>query len=98
MFIAVPFWFGVYYIIKYKLRILYPIVAFIIFEMISLVLILNGLEFRKSIPHIPLIYIIAFWFMNYYDNRSIRYNKIIHTLIILYIIIVPIILLVWEFK
>ncbi len=98
MFLAVPFWMGVIYIFKKDYKVLYPIIWFIFFEMISLILILNGLELRKSIPHIPFIFITAFWFMNYQKKTNLMQNVYIKVLNIIYIAVIPILLFIWEFK
>lgn len=74
--LSVFFWFGVYYIFKFKIDFLYPLVLFVFFEIISLLIILEGLELRKSLPHFPMIYIIAFWFMDKFDSKK-YYNKFI---------------------
>ena len=73
--ISVPFWWGVYYAFVGKRSQIYPIILFTIFEMASLVFLLDGFELRKAMPHIPFVYIIAFWFLDKYDNRIIRIKK-----------------------
>lgn len=61
------FWIGVYHIIKFKAEKLYPLVFFALMEMASLLIILEGLELRKSLPHFFCIYTVSFWFMDRYD-------------------------------
>lgn len=73
--LSILFWFGVYYVFKYKVRLLYPLILFSFFEMVSLALILEGLELRKALPHFPLIYIISFWFLDKYDLTNYFKNK-----------------------
>lgn len=72
VFISLAFWLGVFYCVKYKQTLLYPFILFALIESISLVFILEGLELRKSLPHIPFIYIIAFWFMDMYDGKNVK--------------------------
>lgn len=70
VFISTAFWIGVYYVIKNKVTLMYPLLLFIFMEMISLTYILEALEFRKSLPHIAFVFIISFWFLDKYDNRK----------------------------
>ena len=64
IFISIPFWLGVFYALRHKLKLLYPVIFFILLETFSLVFILEGLELRKSIIHFPFIYIIAFKYLS----------------------------------
>lgn len=73
--LSVPFWFGAYYIFKNKVTILYPMLLFVLFEMASLTIILEGLELRKSLAHFPGIYIISFWFLYNYDHSNVYIQK-----------------------
>ena len=73
--LAIPFWFGVVFIYKYKYSNLYPLILFIIMEMSALTFLMDGLELRKSLPHIPIIYVIAFWFLNQYDMKIIQFKR-----------------------
>lgn len=98
MMLAIPFWAGVYYIFQKKITHLYPVVFYIAFEMLALSLILEGLELRKSMPHIPLIFIIAFWFMDFYKVRLIGKKKIIDGLFAIYIICMAFLLMIWNFR
>lgn len=68
--LSVFFWFGVYYVFKFKGAMLYPLIFFAFLEMSSLLIILEGLELRKSLPHFAMIYIIAFWFMDQLDRKK----------------------------
>lgn len=71
VFVSVAFWFGIIHIIKMRLSAAYPLAVFILLEMISLTYILEALELRKSIPHFPLVYIIAFIFIYKFDRRQL---------------------------
>lgn len=73
--LSILFWFGVYCVFKYKVKLIYPLILFTFFEMFSLILIIEGLELRKSLPHFPFIYIIAFWFLDKYDLSNYFKNK-----------------------
>ncbi len=71
IFISVIFWFSIIYIIKNRLNKTYPMIVFIILEMVSLTYILEALELRKSIPHFPLMFIIAFIFIYKFDSHQL---------------------------
>jgi hypothetical protein len=69
------FWIGVYYIFKLQVSILYPLAFYTFLEMIGLMLVIDGMEVRKSMPHFPMIYIISFWLMDKYDLENIIKKK-----------------------
>jgi hypothetical protein len=74
-FISVFYLFGTIIVFKRKLTQFYPIALFALMETLSLVFILEGLELRKSLPHFPFIYIIAFGFVSFYHNgKDISFN------------------------
>ena len=75
MLLAFPFWMGVVYVFKTKKYVLYPLTFFVLLEMSALIFLLEGLELRKAIPQIPIIYIIAFWFLDQYDRKIINFRK-----------------------
>ncbi|MES2590515.1 MAG: hypothetical protein V4608_01435 [Bacteroidota bacterium] len=76
--ISTAFWFGIYYTIKNKTVLMYPLFLFIFMEMLSLTFILEGLELRKSLPHIPFVFIFSFWFLDYYDKKIITHKRTRH--------------------
>jgi hypothetical protein len=43
--------------------------------MFALALVMEGLELRKAMPHIPFVFIIAFWFLDQYDNKQIVFKR-----------------------
>ena len=71
VFMTAAFVLGIFYCIREKITLMYPILCFMLMEMLSLTIILEALELRKSLPHFPFIYIIAFWFLDYYDKKAI---------------------------
>lgn len=85
MFLVFAFWTGIYMIFKKKLIELYPIVMFVLFELVATGLVCASLELRKVILHIPFIYLIAFyglWTQSEKDNSMsytvwIKYGFII---------------------
>ncbi len=70
-YIAIPFWIGIFFIIKKRILTLLPLCCFIILEMVLTGYILGSLELRKVLLHIPFVYIIAYWGLynlNYYHR------------------------------
>lgn len=65
-----PFWKGFIYCIREKKKDLYPLFTFVILEMVGLMLVLDGLELRKAIPHVPFFILASFWFMSEYDEDA----------------------------
>jgi hypothetical protein len=100
--LSVFFWFGVFYVFKIKKDILYPLIFFAFFEMISLLLILEGLELRKSLPHFFIIYIIAFWFLDKFDMtkaiQSVRSRQKIKVLFSFSSVIILFMIFVWNIR
>ncbi len=98
--LAVPFWLGVYYIYKQRLVLIYPITIFIFAEMASLVFLIDGLELRKAMPHIPLVFLIAFWFLDKYDHGQIivKSKKRFEELLNLIFIILLAMIIYWNFR
>jgi len=73
--LAIPFWLGILYIFKTKTYNMYPLMVFVLMEMLALIGIMEGLELRKSLSHIPLVFIIAFWFLDQYDKKNIQFKN-----------------------
>lgn len=81
-FLSIAFWFGAIHIVRIRMSRVYPMLFFIIAEMASLTYILEALELRKSLPHFPLVYIVAFIFIYRFDHNQLltvknhlRYKK-----------------------
>ncbi len=68
--ISIPFLLGIFYFFKRRLTVFYPIILFAVFELSSLMFIMEGLELRKSLPHFPFIFLIAFGFIAYFSNKK----------------------------
>lgn len=98
MLLAIPFWLGVFYIFKKGFTSLYPIALFIIFEMSALIFLMDGLELRKAISHIPFIFIVAFWFLDRYDRDliEIRRKKLFKELFYISVISLIFIIYYWN--
>ena len=98
--LSAPFWFGVIYIFKRRVYKLYPLVLFTIFEMSALAFLMDGLELRKAMPHIPMVFIIAFWFLDRYDIGAIKISKDYRfkRFFALLMFILVILILYWNFR
>ena len=73
--ITFAFWKGAIYCFKSKKAEVYPIFLFTILEIVGLVIVFDGLELRKAMPHMPIITLAAFWYMSSFDedtNSEIR--------------------------
>jgi len=95
-----PFWLGIIYIYKNRNYILYPLAIFVVAEMLALTFLMEGLECRKAIPHIPIVFIIAFWFLDQYDRKVIQFKKRkkIQRLFKFSSFILILLILYWNFK
>jgi hypothetical protein len=99
--LSIPFLLGVYYIFKKKISLYYPIAIFTLLQMFSLVLIMEGLELRKSITHFPFIYLIAFGYIGLYSGpnqlnraRVIWFKSFLSVSFLAIILIIS----VWNFR
>lgn len=70
VFFSSIFWFGFYYAYKGKVTSIFPLLFFIILEGSSLIFILEGLELRKSLPHFFAIFLISFWFLDFFRQKN----------------------------
>ncbi len=98
--LAFPFWLGIIYIYKTKSYKVYPLMIFVLMEMSALAFLLEGLELRKALPHMPIVFIIAFWFLDQYDNKFIVFKrkKRFKYFFKISIFLLSMIILYWNFK
>ena len=92
LFLILPFWSGVFFVFKNKMLELIPITMFILVEMLACGMVVASLELRKVMPHIPLIYIIAFYGLSKWEETKFL-QRIPESLI--YIIAIGILIL-WN--
>ena len=64
------FWKGLIYCIRNRKEMAIPLYTFVLLEMLGLALVNDGLELRKSMPHIPIVIMAAFWYMSQYDEDA----------------------------
>lgn len=96
--LSFPFLIGLYYLFRKRVSTLYPLALFTLMEMTSLFMILEGLELRKSLPHLPMVYIIGFWFMDIYNTKLISKKSKIQKLFISFCFVVSTIIIYWNFR
>ncbi len=98
--LSMPFWLSIFFIFKLKYQKAYAVSIFILLEMFSLIFLIDGIELRKSMPHIPFFFLIAFWFLDKFDNKQLDFKKpeFFNKLFILGTILLMIIMLYWNFR
>ena len=99
--LSFAFWLGVYYANKNKVYKLFPLIFFVIFESFSLSYILEALELRKSLPHFFAIFLVSFWFLDFFnskDSLSFKSRKKIIKLFKFSTIIFFLFILIWNLK
>ncbi len=71
LFFILPFFTGIYFIVKNKVLELFPIVIFILVEMLATGMIVASLELRKVMPHIPFTYIVSFYGLSKWQENNL---------------------------
>ena len=61
LFMAFPFWIGVYYIVKNQQFGMFPFLLFVLIEMLLTGAVCASLELRKVMLHVPFMYIVSFY-------------------------------------
>ncbi|NDY74100.1 hypothetical protein [Desulfobacter hydrogenophilus] len=93
------FWMGVFYCFKNRVNILYSLIFYALIEMSALVSIIEGLELRKSLSHFFVFYIVAFWFLDKYDLKSlVRQKYRIRWLFNIYAVVAFFIVIAWNWR
>lgn len=67
---------GVWQILRSRYSDLNVLLFFPLLEASALILILDALELRKSLPHYPMLYIVAFWFLSQESLRKSLWHPI----------------------
>lgn len=72
------FWMALVFSVIKKVKTVSPLLVSAVLEMISLASIQQGLELRKGLPHLVMVYWVAFWFLEKMDRKlvSTRFNKV----------------------
>ena len=61
LFLVFPFWYGVYVVLKNWVIELFPLILFIVLEMLLTAAVCASLELRKVLLHVPFMYILTFY-------------------------------------
>ncbi len=71
LFMALPLWAGLFFILKNKVLELFPIASFILVEMLATGMVTASLELRKVFPHIPFTYIVSFYGLSKWQEKGL---------------------------
>lgn len=71
-FLIFAFWGGIYWAFKKRVMGLFPIITFVLFELLITGLVCASLELRKVILHIPFMYMMSFYGL-YHSSTSSRH-------------------------
>ena len=74
LFLVAPFWYGVFVAFKEKFLEMYPLIIFVLLELLLTGAICASLELRKVMPHIPFMYIVSLYGM----SKGFQLNRISH--------------------
>lgn len=98
VFISIFFWLGVYIAFKRRSVVVLALSSFAIFEMFSLSIILEAFELRLNSPHLPIVYIVAFYFLYIYEKNKNTNSKTLNRIInVMYIVNMSLIFL-WNLR
>lgn len=75
LMLMTAFWTGLWHAIRHQHTEVLPIYMFVVAEMLGLSVALDGLELRKSMPHVPLSIVAAFWYLDTFDNGTDESKK-----------------------
>lgn len=95
--LSAPFFLGTYFIFKERYIKMYPFAIFFLINAIGVAISVKGLEVRLSMPHLAMMYIVAFWFLAKYDYGQIRW-KISSQLLYYYFIGILGLCLLWNLR
>lgn len=71
LFLILPFFAGIYFIIKNKVLGLIPVLVFLLVEMLLTGMVHASLELRKVLPHIPFTYVVSFYGLSKWQDSNI---------------------------
>ena len=74
LFMGLPFFLGVVYIVRNKIQIIAPLAMFCILEVLSISFLWESFELRKVFPHICFFFLIAFYFLE--QKESKQYSQV----------------------
>lgn len=102
LMLMTAFWTGLWHAIRHQRTEVLPIYTFVVAEMLGLSVALDGLELRKSMPHVPLTIVAAFWYLDTFDNGTDESKKETHSYVLsrkvfgLFMFVAFVIALAWN--
>ncbi len=99
VFLFLPIAFATRFVFVQKRFSMLALIVFPVMEIVSLIFILEALELRKSFPHYPMLYILAFWFMDHeysHKNVTMPVKRIWLTHVSFFLFMVTIVF--WNFR
>lgn len=97
LLLAAPFFAGGYYAFRYKYKKVYPLIIFFLANVIGVAISVKGMEARLSLPHLSMMYLVAFWWLANYDCRRIRL-RLSQAVVNCYFFIILIISVIWNLR
>jgi hypothetical protein len=95
---AVPFWLGVVYIIKNKIKFFYSFIAMVLIESAALTYILESYELRYHLFHLPFVFLIGFYYLSKIETYGrIKYAYKMRQLLVLSIFVIFLVFY-WNFR
>jgi len=98
VFISLFFFLGLIQSIKERDFVIMSLGLFAIIEILSLSIILEVFELRLDSPHMPALYIVAFYYVTSLKYNSIRKIKRLKKIVFLYSFVFGILILLWNLR
>lgn len=96
--LAVPFWMVLFTVFKKRNSIILAMSIFTILEMFILSMILESFELRLNSPHLPIVYILAFYFFHEFQYFSYRKQLYLKRIFDFGIVLMFLIIIAWNLR
>lgn len=97
-FLGVVFWFSVVFIIKNRVSEMYPFMMMSLLGTVALFYIMESLELRFHLTHLPFTYLVAFYFLSYYDSLKGFARARVSRFLDMGFLGVALLMLYWNFR
>jgi len=94
LFLMLPFVLAIWKLIQNRMVQFYPMLVFIVIEILSVAVVQRGFELRLTLPHLFLVYILVFWYLDKIQEEE--ENCLFHRLYIPVNISVFLIVMAWN--
>lgn len=98
LMLALPFWLGLWFAFRKGVVRVFPLFLFPLLEMLALSLILEGLELRLQMSHMPIVFIFAFWVLYMLDSGQWVASRWVRTLFNFWPLVVLLLGLLWNYR